>query len=99
VIKLYEAAAGTAFDRLGLDEDTTEDLLGLFRSYVSYLAAAWQLKPEEGWATAVALTSEQSSPGAPHALREQSFPIGTEKMLDNELVTEAMHRFLDEREA
>jgi hypothetical protein len=99
VIKLYETAARATFDRLGLDEETTEDLLGLFRSYVAYLSAARQLSPEEGWATAVALTSAQSSPGARHASREQSFPVGTEEMLSSQLVADAAHRFLAERGA
>lgn len=99
VIKLYETTAGVAFERLEFDEETSEDLLGLFRSYVSYLFAARQLSPEESWATAGALTSAQSSPGAPHALWERSFPVGTEEMLSNPDVAEATHRFLQERGA
>ncbi len=99
VIKLYEAAAGTAFERLGLDEDTSEEIVGVFRAYVSYLAAAWRIEPEAGWATGVALTSAGSSPGAPHARQEQGFAVGTEEMLDSELVAEAVSRFLDERGA
>ncbi|MGH3758440.1 hypothetical protein [Actinophytocola sp.] len=97
VVKLYETTAGTAFDRLGLDEETSEDLLGLFRSYVSYLHAAAALKPEQGWAACVALTSAQSSPGAPHAASERSFPIGTEHMLADERVAEAARDVFEER--
>ncbi len=99
VIKLYETAAGVVFDQLEFDEETSEDLLGLFRSYISYLFAARQLNPEKGWATAGALTSAQSSPGAPHALWERSFPLGTEEMLSSPDVAEATHRFLQERGA
>ncbi|MEV5433772.1 hypothetical protein [Streptomyces sp. NPDC052701] len=99
VIKVYETAVGVVFDRLGLDEEASEDLRGVFRSYVSYLFAARQLSPEEGWATAGALTSAQSSPGAPHALWEQSFPIGTGELLRNPDVAEAAHRFLQKRGA
>lgn len=97
VVKLYESTAGKAFETLGLDEETSEDLLGLFRSYVSYLSAAYELKPEAGWASGVALTSAQSSSGASHAASEQSFPIGTEAMLSDERVAAAAHKFLEER--
>ncbi|WP_412077695.1 hypothetical protein ACLF6K_25395 [Streptomyces xanthophaeus] len=99
VVKVYESAAGLAFDRLGLDEETADDLMGMFRSYLSYLSAARELSPEEGWATALALTSARSSPGAPLALRERSFPLGTEELLDSQDVAQAVHRFLEERGA
>jgi dienelactone hydrolase len=99
VIKVYETAVGVVFDRLGLDDEASEDLRGLFRSYVSYLFAARQLSPEEGWAAAGALTSAQSSPGAAHARWEKSFPISTGELLSNQEVAEAAHRFLQERGA
>jgi hypothetical protein len=95
LIKLYEVAASTAFGRLGLDEDTTDEIVSMFRSYLSYLAAAWRLAPEEGWHRAVAFTSAESSPGAPSALRERRFPVGTERMLDNPAVAVAVRQFLD----
>jgi hypothetical protein len=97
VITVYEASAGTAFDRLDLDPETREDLLGMFRSYLSYLHAAWQLRPEAGWAPALALTSSASSPGARYAAREQRFPIDTAAMLADQRVADATHRFLEER--
>ncbi|MEU6809457.1 hypothetical protein ABZ920_10700 [Streptomyces sp. NPDC046831] len=99
VVKVYETVAGAAFDLLGLDEETSEDLLGLFRSYVSYLHAARQLRPEEGWAAALALTSARSSPGAVHARAEQRFPLDTAALLDDAAVAAAAHRFLLERGA
>ncbi|WP_411106763.1 hypothetical protein [Streptomyces sp. cmx-4-9] len=99
VVKVYETAAGTAFERLGLDEETADDLMGMFRSYVSYLTAARGLDPAPGWATAVALTSAGSSPGAPLALREQGFPLPTGELLNDRNVAEAVHRFLEERGA
>ncbi|MDH6112894.1 hypothetical protein P3T36_002611 [Kitasatospora sp. MAP12-15] len=99
IVKLYESAAGLVFDQLGLDEETADDLMGMFRSYVSYLYAARELSPEQGWASAVALTSAQSSPGAPLALRAQSFPLGTEELLNSQDVADAVHRLLEERGA
>lgn len=99
VVKVYETVAGTAFDLLGFDEETSEDLLGLFRSYVSYLHAARQLHPEEGWAAALALTSAHGGPGAVHARAVQRFPVDTAALLDTPDVAETVHRFLLERGA
>ncbi|MFD4012217.1 hypothetical protein ACFWRX_25600 [Streptomyces albidoflavus] len=99
VVKAYETVAGTAFDLLGFEEETSEDLLGLFRSYVSYLHAARQLDPEPGWATALALTSADGGPGAVHARAVRRFPADTAALLDTPDVAEAVHRFLWERGA
>ncbi|WP_327253847.1 hypothetical protein [Streptomyces sp. NBC_01244] len=99
IVKLYEGAAGLAFDRLGLDEETAGDLMGMFRSYVSYLNGAQALDPAAGWAKALALTSATSSPGAPLALRERSFPLGTGELLNNQDVADAVHGILKERSA
>lgn len=99
VVKVYETVAGAAFDLLGLDEETSEDLLGLFRAYVSYLHAARQLRPEEGWAAALALTSARGGPGAVHARAVQRFPVDTAALLDTPDVAGAVHRFLLERGA
>ncbi|UGT71265.1 hypothetical protein LTT66_14615 [Nocardia gipuzkoensis] len=94
VVKLYEAAVGTVSERLGFDEDTVEDVVSVFRSYVSYLVAARQLDPEQGWSTSTALTSAGSDPGVVHAASVQTFPVGTEAMLADARVVEAVHRFL-----
>ncbi|MEQ4196678.1 hypothetical protein [Streptomyces sp. YIM 103828] len=99
VVKAYETVAGTAFDLLGFEEETSEDLLGLFRSYISYLHAARQLNPEPGWATALALTSADGGPGAVHARAVRRFPADTAALLDTPDVAEAVHRFLWERGA
>lgn len=96
VIKLYEAAAGRAFDQLGLDPETSEDLLAVYRSYVSYLSAAQQLDPAGGWAEAAALTSANSSPGARCAAAEQCFGVSTAELLDTGDVAAAASRFLAE---
>lgn len=97
VVKLYATTAGAAFERLGVDEETSEDLLGLFRSYVSYLSAGFALEPERGWASAVALTSSLSSPGARYAASAQRFPIGSEDMLSDRRVADAVRLFLEKR--
>lgn len=99
VIKLYEAAAGTAFSRLGLDEEIYEDLAGLYRSYMSYLHAAYQLDPSRTWADALALTSARSDPGTVRTRRENQFPVSTEEMLNDQSVAVAAQLFFKEHVA
>ncbi|MER6301350.1 hypothetical protein ABT247_17535 [Kitasatospora sp. NPDC001539] len=94
ITAVYEAAAGEAFERLGLDEEESEDLLDLFRAYVRYLTAARDLSPEPGWATATALTSAGSSPGAPHAREELGFETTTAALLEDDGVARAVARLL-----
>ncbi|MFG2844711.1 hypothetical protein ACGF12_16285 [Kitasatospora sp. NPDC048296] len=93
ITAVYEAAAGEAFERLGLDEEESEDLLDLFRSYVRYLTAAREMT-EPGWAAATALTSAGSSPGAPHAREELGFDTTTAALLEDDRVAEAVARLL-----
>lgn len=99
VVTIYETAVGVVFDRLGLDEEAGEDLRGLFRSYVSYLAAARSLEPEPGWAPATALTSARPGPGAAHCRTELAFPVDNAGMLKDRDVAAAVDRFLRERAA
>lgn len=99
VIKLYESAARTAFSRLGLDEEIYEDLAGLYRSYISYLHAAYQLDPSRTWGDALALTSARSSPGAAHTRQENQFPVSTEEMLNDQSVAAAAQFFFREHVA
>ncbi|MFC8450019.1 hypothetical protein [Kitasatospora sp. NPDC057223] len=94
ITAVYEAAAGEAFERLGLDEEDSEELLDLFRSYVRYLTAARQLAPEPGWAAATALTSAGSSPGARYAGRELGFDTTTAALLEDGRVAETTARLL-----
>jgi hypothetical protein len=94
ITAVYEAAAGQAFGRLGLDEEESEDLLELFRSYVRYLTAAREMTPEPGWADATALTSAGSSPGAPHAREELGFDTTTAALLEDDRVADATARLL-----
>ncbi|MFF8282108.1 hypothetical protein ACF06W_05210 [Streptomyces albus] len=81
LIELYEEAGGAAFERLGLDEDLGAELLGLFRAYVSYLAAARKLDPSRGWSEATAITSAGSSTGARQAVKELRFEASHDELL------------------
>jgi hypothetical protein len=98
VVKLYEEAVGTAFDRLELDTALGEEFAQVFRSYVSYLTAGSQLSPEEGWQLGIALTSQGSSPGARHALKEINFPVRSGDLLRDPRVADAVFQCLAERE-
>jgi hypothetical protein len=96
VISLYEEAVYTAFARLSLDESLQTEFAEIFRSYVSYLAAASELSPEDGWQSGIALTSRQSNPGAKHASREISFPVAASDLLRDPRVADAVFDLLDE---
>ena len=94
VVAVYRTAARVAFDRLGLDDEMSEELIDLFRLYVDYLTAAHRLSPEAAWANAVALTSAGSSPGAGRAQRELNFDVGTAALLEDDRVALAVRELL-----
>ncbi|WP_215545432.1 hypothetical protein [Amycolatopsis sp. CA-230715] len=94
VSDLYRDAVGTAFARLGLDESLSEEFVQVFQSYVSYLAAAAELSPQDGWGRGVALTSRESSPGAVHAAEELNFLVRPGDLLGDPRVAEAVSRIL-----
>ncbi|MBB5907977.1 hypothetical protein [Actinoalloteichus hymeniacidonis] len=94
VIELYEAAVSTAFARLSLDPVLIGEFTQVFRSYVSYLSAAAELSPEDGWQSGIALTARGSSPGARHARKELSFPVGSADLLRDRRVAETVFDLL-----
>jgi hypothetical protein len=94
LVDLYEHASMVAFARIGLDEDLGAELLGMFRSYTAYLAAARELTPEPEWATAVAVTSTGSSNGARHAARELSFQVAHGDLLRHPDVANALREIV-----
>lgn len=98
ITSLYEETVGTAFTRLGMDESLQSEFTDMFRSYVSYLAAASELAAETqaGWQAGIALTSRQSSPGARHASREIRFPVSAAELLRDVRVTDAVFDLLEE---
>lgn len=81
IIDLHEEAVDTAFTHLTLDEQLRAEFTQVFRSYVSYLTAAPELSLMDGWRTGVALTSQGSSPGTKHALKEILFPVRSPDLL------------------
>ncbi|GAA2604026.1 hypothetical protein [Streptomyces axinellae] len=99
LIELYEEAGGAAFERLGLDEDLGAELLGLFRAYVSYLAAARKLDPSRGWREATAITSVGSSTGARQAVEELRFETSHDELLRSPQAAAAAAAVLRPKEA
>lgn len=57
--ELYREASKVVFERWEVDEDVGEELTGLFRAYVAYLAAARALVPAESWGSAASLTAAE----------------------------------------
>jgi hypothetical protein len=60
---MFRPVAVAAFERLGLDCERTEEVLGLFASFISYLSVAAQLDPAAGWKAATALSSATQASG------------------------------------
>ncbi|MET7990811.1 hypothetical protein ABZU76_07855 [Amycolatopsis sp. NPDC005232] len=97
LVELYEQAGSTAFARSGIDKDLAGELLGMFRSYVSYLVAGYELTSDIAWANAVAVTSTGSRSGARHAARELSFPVPHDDLLRYPGVAGAVREILGAR--
>ncbi|GAB3888156.1 hypothetical protein GCM10029964_055350 [Kibdelosporangium lantanae] len=94
VIHLYRESMATAFTRLGLDESLGAEFVQMFNSYVSYLAAAAELTPEEGWRTGVALTSRRPGLGAHQAAKEITFPVDPDDLLRDPRVADSVSQLL-----
>jgi hypothetical protein len=60
MIDIYIRATKLTSKRVGLDEYIRDELIGLFRSYISYLRAARELEYRPAWASAITLTSADS---------------------------------------
>lgn len=54
---LYQKTSGPPLERLGLKPDYRDALAASFRSLMSYLAAAGDIRPGPGWAAATAIVS------------------------------------------
>lgn len=54
---LYQQASGPVFSRIGLNPDLQADMVTSFRSLMSYLVAASDVRAGEGWASGTAIVS------------------------------------------
>lgn len=61
VLGLYGQASRVTFSRAGIDADVGDELLGVFRSYTSYLRAARQVEYRPEWAESAAVVSKEHS--------------------------------------
>ncbi|GAB1639959.1 hypothetical protein [Krasilnikovia sp. MM14-A1259] len=57
IVELYREMATIAFQRIGLNDNLRDDVVRLFESYMTWLAAAAQVDPSEGWKRSTAITS------------------------------------------
>jgi hypothetical protein len=57
IVGLYREMATIAFRRIGLNDARRDEVVQLFESYMTWLAAAAQVDPGEVWKRATALTS------------------------------------------
>ncbi|MFF4607326.1 hypothetical protein ACFY12_31895 [Streptomyces sp. NPDC001339] len=58
-IRIYQEVGTTAFDRVGLDAERAEELVGWFRSYLTYLVAAGQLTVSPAPASVEVIRSDE----------------------------------------
>ncbi|MER7881019.1 hypothetical protein [Streptomyces malaysiensis] len=61
--KIFREAGHVAFQRIGLDADRGEELVGTFLSFLTWLAVTTQIDPTAIWARSVAVTSATSTNG------------------------------------
>jgi hypothetical protein len=57
IVSLYREMATIAFRRIGLNDARRDEVVQLFESYMTWLAAAAQVDPSEVWKRATAITS------------------------------------------
>jgi hypothetical protein len=57
IVDLYREMATIAFRRIGLNDARRDEVVQLFESYMTWLAAAAQVDPSEVWKRATAITS------------------------------------------
>ncbi|GAA2515910.1 hypothetical protein [Winogradskya humida] len=57
IVGLYREMAAIAFKRIGLAESRLDEVVQLFESYMTWLAAAAQVDPTEIWKRSLAITS------------------------------------------
>jgi hypothetical protein len=78
---LYTQASRICFSRAGIDADVGDDLLGVFRSYTSYLHAARGVEYRPEWAKATAVLSREHSQDPAFTQTPLRSGIGRERLL------------------
>ncbi|WP_051753601.1 hypothetical protein [Streptosporangium amethystogenes] len=95
VLDLYGQASRVTFSRAGIDLDVGEELLGVFRSYASYLRAAHQVEYRPEWAEAAAVLSREH-PGEPAFTRTHiRSEVGREHLLGDPGVARTAFRLIE----
>ncbi|GAA0401753.1 hypothetical protein [Streptomyces luteireticuli] len=61
--RVFRSVAVDAFGRLGLDAERTEEMIGLFSSFISYLSVAARLDVRDTWRRATAVSSSSPRSG------------------------------------
>jgi hypothetical protein len=57
MVDLYRGMASSAFRRIGLSESRCEEMVRLFESYMTWLAASSEVDPSSAWEGAIGFTS------------------------------------------
>jgi hypothetical protein len=91
---IYARLCKMVFARLNIHDDAGEALLGVFRSYLSYLSAARQLKCGVAWPAAVALNSSERDEDTNFTRSKIPFPVSRSDLLRTREVAQITYDLL-----
>lgn len=95
VLDLYGRASRVTFARAGIDADVGEELLGVFRSYTSYLRAAREMEYRAQWAGATAVLSQEHPREPAFTHTEIRTEVGRERLLADPEVARTVFRLIE----
>jgi hypothetical protein len=95
IFELYGEASRITFQRGGIDADVGEELIEVFRSYISYLRATRDVEYREEWAEAAALVSRGHTQESAFTRTEIRSEVGREHLLGDRDVAQAVFRLID----
>lgn len=98
VLDLYDRASRITLERAGVDADVGAELMGVFRSYASYLRAARLIEYCPRWASATALLSLEHVGKPVFAHKEIPTGVARERLLANTGVARTAFRLITAEE-
>jgi hypothetical protein len=92
---LYQHASEPVFARIGLKPALQADVVTSFRSLMSYLVAAGDVRPGEGWASATAIVSAVPVCEPTGVARQVRTRVGHADLLRSPLIAELVSELLE----
>jgi hypothetical protein len=94
IFDLFGEASRIMFQRADIDADIGEELIGVFRSYISYLRAARRLEHRREWASAWAVVSHEHTQETAFTTSEIRSETAREFLLNDPAVALATFRLI-----